>query len=160
MAADDIYIDGRHFFLMESETYGRDAAFAVVDECGRKVADDSEKGFTEEVIREIEAFIDGQDQAIEQNMQPHPKPRLEVWQQYLENGEYLRAAEISEEQNYNMIDGRINNIAKRQQKQQAEIRETGGRESVLRKLHRKQAELSGRDPPQHIPETEYDRQRK
>ena len=29
---------------------------------------------------------------------------------YLENGEYLRAAEISTEQNYNMIDGRRNNI--------------------------------------------------
>jgi hypothetical protein len=28
---------------------------------------------------------------------------------YLENGEYLRTAEITEEQNYNMIDGRHNN---------------------------------------------------
>lgn len=28
----------------------------------------------------------------------------------MENGEYLRAAEISTEQNYNMIDGRRNNI--------------------------------------------------
>ena len=34
----------------------------------------------------------------------------EDWMKYLENGEYLRAAEISTEQNYNMIDGRRNNI--------------------------------------------------
>ncbi|MBT9618980.1 DUF4316 domain-containing protein, partial [Mediterraneibacter faecis] len=32
------------------------------------------------------------------------------------NGEYLRSAEMAEEQNYNMIDGRINN-RKRQIKQ-------------------------------------------
>ena len=31
------------------------------------------------------------------------------WMKYLENGEYLRAAEITEEQNYNMIDGKNNN---------------------------------------------------
>jgi hypothetical protein len=31
------------------------------------------------------------------------------WMRYLKNGEYLRAAEISEEQNYDMIDSRNNN---------------------------------------------------
>lgn len=36
------------------------------------------------------------------------------WMKYLENGEYLRAAEVSEEQNYNMIDGKNNNrVAKK-----------------------------------------------
>lgn len=143
---------------MESETYGRDVAFAVVDERGKRAARDTVKGFTEEVIREIEAFIDGQNQAVEWTLQPHPKPRLEVWQQYLENGEYLRAAEITEEQNYNMIDGRINNISRRHQRQEAEVRQPGTRESVLQRLHRKQAEISGRDPPQYLHETEYDRQ--
>lgn len=29
----------------------------------------------------------------------------------MKNGEYLRSAELSEEQNYNMIDGRGNNRA-------------------------------------------------
>lgn len=32
------------------------------------------------------------------------------WMKYLENGEYLCTAEMSTEQNYNMIDGRRNNI--------------------------------------------------
>ena len=44
------------------------------------------------------------------------KERLSVWQKYFINGEYLRSAEMAEEQNYNMIDGRINN-RKRQIKQ-------------------------------------------
>ena len=29
----------------------------------------------------------------------------------MENGEYLRSSEIDEEQNYNMIDGRRNNMS-------------------------------------------------
>lgn len=37
------------------------------------------------------------------------KPQMETYQKYFENGEYLRSAEMDEEQNYNMIDGRINN---------------------------------------------------
>ena len=34
----------------------------------------------------------------------------EDWMKYLENGEYLCAVEISTKQNYNMIDGKRNNI--------------------------------------------------
>jgi len=34
----------------------------------------------------------------------------EDWMKYLENGEYLCAVEISAKQNYNMIDGKRNNI--------------------------------------------------
>lgn len=34
----------------------------------------------------------------------------EDWMKYLENGEYLCAVEISTKQNYNMIDGKCNNM--------------------------------------------------
>ena len=56
------------------------------------------------------------------------KPKLEVWQQYFENGEYLRAAEITEEQNYNMIDGTMNNRAPKR--------------SVLERLQEKQEKVN------------------
>ena len=45
------------------------------------------------------------------------KPKLETYQKYYENGEYLRSAELTEEQNYNMIDGRINNISGKKNKE-------------------------------------------
>ncbi len=68
---------------------------------------------------------------------------------YYENGEYLRSAEMAEEQNYNMIDGRLNNISgKISGKKQAKQKE---RTSVLEKLHRKQKEIairSGKQPEQ------------
>ena len=52
----------------------------------------------------------------------------------MKTGEYLRSAEITEEQNYNMIDGRINNLPNKPRK-------IGGRVSVLDRLHLKQAEI-------------------
>ena len=65
-------------------------------------------------------------------------PPLETWQKYHENGEYLRSAEITEEQNYNMIDGRVNNLP-------AKPRKIGSRISVLDRLHLKQAEIMKRN---------------
>lgn len=38
------------------------------------------------------------------------KPEMENWQKAYENEEYLRNTEITEDQNYNMIDGRMNNL--------------------------------------------------
>jgi hypothetical protein len=51
--------------------------------------------------RSAEAIASGKDRSA----------HLENWQKRYENGEYLRAAEMSSEQNYNMIDGLINNGA-------------------------------------------------
>ena len=54
---------------------------------------------------------------------------------------------MTEEQNYNMIDGRLNNISGKKQAKQKE------RTSVLEKLHRKQKEIvirSGKQPEQAI----------
>ncbi len=60
----------------------------------------------------------------------------EDWMKYLENGEYLRTAEISTEQNYNMIDGRRNNMeAPKAEKPDKE------KESLLGRLKEKQAQL-------------------
>lgn len=41
----------------------------------------------------------------------------------MENGEYLRSAEICEEQNYNMIDGCHNNIAFKKKKDRVSVLE-------------------------------------
>lgn len=59
----------------------------------------------------------------------------------MENGEYLRSSEMSEEQNYNMIDGRRNNTAPKKTK----------KVSVLGRLHEKQVDIakrSGKNVPQ------------
>ena len=65
------------------------------------------------------------------------KPKLDNWQKYMENGEYLRSAEITEEANYNIIDGLKNNAAPKEKKNRP-------KESVLAKLNEKKEEIARR----------------
>jgi len=93
------------------------------------------------------------------------KPQLDNWQKYMENGEYLRSAEISEEQNYNMIDGRKNNgyKAPAATNSMPPEKKPKGRQSVLAKLHKKQAEIakrSGKKERQVVAENDMERERK
>lgn len=138
---------GNIFFLLVSEKYGRSAAYAVVDDQGRKAAEDTFQGFDEETIRQIWQTIS---LGHEKPPDISPKPEMEIWQKYYENGEYLRSAEAYGEQNYDMIDGRINNSAKEHTKNRS-----GKRESVLRRLREKQEEIAaryGKNPPEQAQE--------
>ena len=77
-------------------------------------------------------------------------PPLENWQKSYENGEYLRSAEMAEEQNYSMIDGRMINMPAKpiiQKRCTGRKRKNGrlpvkGRESVLKRLKQYQTELA------------------
>lgn len=109
---DSVIVNGEEFFLMEHEKYGEEAAWVVVDADGKLIMDHVCHGFDQTVLRQ-----------------------LENWQKHMENGEYLRGSEIDEEQNYNMIDGRKNNMLPKGKNH---------RESVLAKLRRKQNELAKR----------------
>ena len=151
LAFDSIIIDGKQFFLMEHETYGRDAAWTVVDEDGNLVVDKVQEGFNENVLQQIRDWLNPPQKEIESEKH---KPPLENWQKYMENGEYLRSSEIDEEQNYNMIDGRRNNMP---------VKGKNGRPSVLAKLRRKQAEIarrSGKPAPQMEVMDDMERRRK
>ena len=128
MTIDTLRLNGRNLFLMQSKDYGRDAPYVIVDEAGKEIAADK-NGFTEATIEQIRKSLKELEshQIANAISDPGKKPKLEVWQQYFENGEYLRAAEISEEQNYNMIDGTANNRAPKR--------------SIIERLQEKQAEV-------------------
>lgn len=130
MAADSAMIDGKIYYLMLSETYGRKAPYVIIDERGTVMTTDSQ-GFTEdsisrirEAVRQLELRREADAIASGTNSLPH----LENWQKRYENGEYLRTAEMTSEQNYNMIDGMINN---------QDTGEGGTRRSVLERLSEK-----------------------
>lgn len=141
VAYDSVFVDGAEFFLMEHETYGGQAANIIVDKDGKLVVDGVTNGIDETVREQIRKYLGSQpDHDRPEN--PHKemgkrRPQLETWQKYHENGEYLRSAEITEEQNYNLIDGRMNNLP-------AKPRKIGDRISVLDRLHLKQAEIARR----------------
>ncbi len=151
MATDETIIDGKQFFLMESETYGWSAAYAVVDDQGRKVADDTFHGFDDRTIQQIRTFLNSPQAPIDHTRTQDGKIRLEIYQQYYENGEYLRSVESGSEQNYNMIDGIANNrrapVAEKPVYKTSLLQEKTGsqeRKSVLKRLREKQEEVVAR----------------
>ena len=154
LAYDSIIIDGREFFLMEHMTYGAQAANVVLDSEGSMVADPVFHGFDEAVKQQIREYLHPQKEEPAKGKQE--KAPLENWQKSYENGEYLRSAEMTEEQNYNMIDGRMNNLP-------SKPRKIGNRISVLDRLHLKQAEIaakSGKTVPQMALAEDLERKRK
>jgi hypothetical protein len=169
LAFDSIIIDGRQFFLMEHEIYGKEVAWVVLDEEGKLIVDDAYQGFDQVVVQQIKDYLKPPQLTAEPEIQKHStlnrhiqmpsgntmdKPSLENWQKYMENGEYLRSSELDEEQNYNMIDGRRNNMPPKGK---------NGRASVLAKLRRKQAEIakrSGKPAPQMAMAEDMERRRK
>lgn len=152
LAFDSVIIDGKQFFLMEHETYKKDGAWVVVDEDGKLIVDNVQDGFNQTVLQQIKDYLYPAQPVME--VVGQEKPSLENWQKYMENGEYLRSSEIDEEQNYNMIDGRRNNMSPKGKK---------GRTSVLAKLRQKQAEIarrSGKPVPQMAVSGDMERRRK
>ena len=171
LAFDSIIIDGKEFFLMEHEKYGKEVAWAVVDEDGKLIVDSVYQGFDQTVLQQIKDYLNPplfkkepvkQKTTIGQTVIPseanvpsvsnQEHTALENWQKYMVNGEYLRTIESGEEQNYSFIDGNKNNCKKK-----------NGRESVLKKLHRKQAEIakrSGKPTQQMAAAEDMERKRK
>lgn len=148
LAFDNLVVEGKKFFLMEHTTYGKNAAWVVIDEMGKLIVDQVMTGFDEAVKEQIISYLHPQE-----TQKKSRKPILENWQKSYENGEYLRSVEITEEQNYNMIDGRMNNLP-------VKPRKIGTRISVLDRLHLKQAALNAKNLPQPVIENEMERKRK
>ena len=149
LAADEKWVDGQHFFLMQSQEFGKKAAYAVLDSNGKPAAEDTAEGFSEETIRQIREYMQRQNAARETPARAAATPPLENWQRSFENGEYLRSAEMAEEQNYSMIDGRMNNMPSKGSVHQRPDRKRRkgklpmkGRESVLKRLKEYQDELA------------------
>ena len=101
MAADDMIIDGRQFFLMEHQEFHRQAAMIVLDSYGRKVVEECKEGFNQEVKDKIYAFLQSQEKKRYPNKEL--KQRLEFWQKFFENGHYERSWESGMEVNYDAI---------------------------------------------------------
>ena len=135
---------------MEHEEYGTRAAYVILSEDGAVVMNDCYNGFDEEARRNIQNFmqqqaVNEQERQKQQQMQPNQtqqlpeqqkkKPELANWQKVMDNGEYLRSAEMAEEAKYNMIDGLMNNTSKKKDKNKP-------RESVLARLRLNQKKVA------------------
>ena len=130
---DYLLVEGKNYFLMEHEQYGTNVAYVVLNQNGKVIVDSVYNGFDDMVKQQICDYLHPPVQAQTGNS----KPKLDNWQKYMENGEYLRSAEITEEANYNMIDGLKNNAAPKEKKNRP-------KESILAKLNEKKEEVARR----------------
>ena len=130
---DYLLVEGKNYFLMEHEQYGTNVAYVVLNQNGKVIVDSVYNGFDDMVKQQIRDYLHPPVQAQTGNS----KQKLDNWQKYMENGEYLRSAEITEEANYNMIDGLKNNAAPKEKKNRP-------KESILAKLNEKKEEVARR----------------
>lgn len=137
LVSDEVEVDGQRFVQMRSEQTKNPPPSIILHESGAFVTQTA-LGFDGEATRKMSAFLQG------------PKPELLHHQKFFENGTAERAKESGTEQNYNMIDGCVNNVPQKP-------RRIGGRWSVLDRLHIKQAERRQKD---NAPQQEQERSRK
>ena len=127
---DSEVVEGVCFFMMRNEQRKDTVSPIVVDSKGVFVTD-APNGF--ENIRAVLAEYVHRAEKKQQDMTEHEK--------CLTNGTYERARESGTEQNYDMIDGCVNNVPNKP-------RRIGGRWSVLDRLHIKQAERKQKEQTQ------------
>ena len=149
---DYLLVEGKNYFLMEHEQYGTNVAYVILDQNGKVIVDSVYNGFDDMVKQQIRDYLHP---PVQEQTEGY-KPKLDNWQKYMENGEYLRSAEITEEANYNMIDGLKNNAAPKDKKNHQ-------KESVLAKLNEKKEEIArrtGQKAMQQVMESEGERTKK
>lgn len=88
---DYLLVEGKNYFLMEHEQYGKDVAYVVLDQNGNVLVDSTYNGFDDVVKQKI---LDCLHPPV-QEQSGNSKLKLDNWQKYMENGEYLRSAEIT-----------------------------------------------------------------
>ncbi|SDL82813.1 YodL-like [Sarcina sp. DSM 11001] len=69
-AAEETWIDGHHFLLMQSQKHGTNAAYAVLDSRGHIAAEDTYKGFTPETVRQIREYVKRQEEGQKATEKP------------------------------------------------------------------------------------------
>ncbi len=161
MATDDIIIDGKQFYLMEHQEYHRQVAYIILDSYGKMIMEECLNGFDETTKQKLHEFAKRSEQTKEETK--NNSIRLEYYQKFFENGTYERSWESGTEENYNMVDGQVNNLKKSEEKRaekkyaprlnQLSNKKQKKRESVIKRLREKQIAIavkSGKPIPRYL----------
>ena len=133
------------------------------------IMEECKNGFDEKTKQKLHELMKTPEQR-EQEYQKY-KERLEHYQKFFENGTYERSWESGTEENYNMVDGQVNNLksaeGKRVERKPAQSPEQSSkkkpkkRESVIKRLREKQIAIavkSGKPVSRYL-EQEMERRR-
>lgn len=128
-----------------------------------------QNGFDEKTKQKLHEFTKGSEQTKEKTK--NNSVRLEHYQKFFENGTFERSWESGTEENYNMVDGQVNNLRNAEEKRverkssqksdQLSKKKSKKRESVIKRLREKQiaiAAKSGKPAPRYL-EQDMERRR-
>ena len=76
---DYLLIEGKNYFLMEHEQYGKDVAYVVLDQNGNVLVDGTYNGFDDVVKQKI---LDSLHPPVQEQTEDY-KPKLDNWQKYM-----------------------------------------------------------------------------
>ena len=158
LAADEIIIDGRQFFLMEHQDYHRQTTRVILDCYGKKIMEECGNGFDQQTKEILHGYVRNnqikEPDAIEKQNKPDRLKRLELWQKAYENGHYERSWESGMEVNYDAIDGCVNHQKDHPGKALPDPeKKPKKRLSVIKRLREKQiaiAKRTGRSVPKYL----------
>ena len=158
LAADEIIIDGRQFFLMEHQDYHRQTTRVILDCYGKKIMEECGNGFDQQTKEILHGYVRNnqikEPDAIEKQNKPDRLKRLELWQKAYENGHYERSWESGMEVNYDAIDGCVNHQKDHPGKALPDPeKKPKKRISVIKRLREKQiaiAKRSGKPLPKYL----------
>ena len=158
LAADEIIIDGRQFFLMEHQDYHRQTTRVILDCYGKKIMEECGNGFDQQTKEILHGYVRNnqikEPDAIEKQNKPDRLKRLELWQKAHENGHYERSWESGMEVNYDAIDGCVNHQKDHPGKALPDPeKKPKKRLSVIKRLREKQiaiAKRTGRSVPKYL----------
>ena len=136
---------------------------------GKMIMEECKNGFDEKTKQKLHELMKTPEQR-EQEYQKY-KERLEHYQKFFENGTYERSWESGTEENYNMVDGQVNNLKNAEEKSverkpaqklyQSSKKKPKKRESVIKRLREKQIAIavkSGKPVPRYL-EQDMERRR-
>ena len=146
---DSMKLGETQLFLMEHDEYGDETACIIIDSNGKLLAEDVWNGFDQEILDMITAeqnIVQSQATSTQENNTPVTLAAdgSQLLQTDKGSDNYLAAAEGYSEENYNMIDGRIDVQSKLTPGDDTETQpevKNEKRPSVLAKLKEKQASI-------------------
>lgn len=144
-SVDYLIFDGKQYFLMENQKYGKQSVAVILDQYGKLIVDYCKNGFDEDAKRKIRE-ISGLKERLEKNENTGFAKRMKACYLHLENENGLHNVEVGEGKKDDRGDEGISDLMQKQR-----IVRGKRKTSVLERLYNKKCEVAkklGRPLPQ------------
>lgn len=144
-SVDYLIFDGKQYFLMENQKYGKQSVAVILDQYGKLIVDYCKNGFDEDAKRKIRE-ISGLKERLEKNENTGFAKRMKACYLHLENENGLHNVEVGEGKKDDRGDEGISDLMQKQG-----IVRGKRKTSVLERLYNKKCEVAkklGRPLPQ------------